>query len=572
MSEISDKLELMNPLSNTRLRLILAYALYAVLVSILAVFFYQNTVRSTLTDLNKAGEVRLTEAVGVLRLQIDGYRALANVIADDPLMAQALLTGDHAQADSALEDFEATYGPWRIDLVGPDGQLVSSSASADPGVNYPTPLLRAALNNRLGFALAQEDGQRLIRLSRGVLVRDARPSGIVVVSISLSALEFEWPVSPETIVFFDAEEIAFSSNRPSLLLLSRGEDPEETPFDLTETGQIGALQLWRFVPPDSAAIEVIKSEKFVPHLNLTGVIFLDTAGARATAQQRTILFLAGAVVLGLIGTVALQQRRRRVLEEKYSAELEARVEARTAELRGAQGALVEASKLAALGRLSAGISHELNQPLAAILNFAENGQTFIARGKPETAAQNLTLISDQVRRITRIIGNLRAFARQETAPTGQVDFAAAVEEAIQLAKEDIRTAGVQVNRSILGEKVPVLAGQVRLEQVVLNLITNALDAMTDSSEKRLDVILRQQKSEAILTVSDTGNGIADPTAVFEPFYTTKELGSSKGLGMGLALSHGIIARFGGQLSCRNLERGAEFTVSLPLQTEALTDA
>ncbi|MEM6588947.1 MAG: ATP-binding protein [Pseudomonadota bacterium] len=562
----------MKTVSPNRLRLIITYVLYAISMSVLALFFYQNTVRSTLTELKKAGEVRLSEAVGVLRLQIDEYRALANVIADDPQMKQALLIGDYAQADTALEDFEATYGPWRIDLVGPQGQLLSSSAAADPTVNYPRPLLRAALNNRLGFGLAQEDGQRIVRLSRGVLVQDARPSGVVVVSISLSALEFEWPVSPETIVFFDAEEVAFSSNRPNLLLLSRGEDPEETPFDLTKTGEIGTLQLWRFAPPDSAAIEVIKSEKFVPHLNLTGVIFLDTAGARAIAQQRTILFLAGAVVLGLIGTVALQQRRRRVLEEQYSAELEARVEARTAELRGAQGALVEASKLAALGRLSAGVSHELNQPLAAILNFAENGQTFIARGKPETAAQNLTLISDQVRRITRIIGNLRAFARQETAPTGPVDFAAAVQEAMSLAKKDITAAGVKLRQNIPQDEVPVLAGQVRLEQVVLNLITNALDAMADSNEKTLDVDLSIQNDSAVLKVTDTGGGIADPTAVFEPFYTTKELGSSKGLGMGLALSHGIIARFGGQLSCRNLEQGAEFCVSLPLQTEAPTDA
>ncbi|MEO0771975.1 MAG: ATP-binding protein [Pseudomonadota bacterium] len=533
----------------------------------MAVAFYQNTVRSTLTDLKRAGEVRLTEATGVLRLQIDGYRALANVIADDPQMAQALISGNHDIADLALADFEATYGPWRIDLVDPEGRLLSSSASDDLTLSYPKSLLRAAMNNRLGFALAQEDGQRLVRLSRGVLVGGAKPRGIVVVSISLSALEFEWPVSPETIVFFDAEEVAFSSNRPNLLLLSRGEDPEETPFDLTEIGKIGPLQLWRFVPPESATIEVIKSEKFVPHLDLTGVIFLDTVQAWATARQRTILFLAGAVVLGLIGTVALQQRRRRVLEQKYSAELEARVEARTAELRGAQDALVEASKLAALGRLSAGVSHELNQPLAAILNFAENGQTFRARGKPEIASQNLTLISDQVRRITRIIGNLRAFARQETAPTGQVDFAAAVRDAIALADEEIKAANARLNLQIPSQNVPVLAGQVRLEQVVLNLISNALDAMAESAEKTLDVTLTPQGGDTVLTITDTGSGIEDPSAVFEPFYTTKDLGSSKGLGTGLALSHGIITRFGGRLTCRNLDRGAEFTVTLPLQKE-----
>lgn len=572
LSEISDKLLLMRTLFGSRARLIAAYLVYAIFIGILAGISYQNTLRSTLTQLHETGEVRLSEAVSRLRLQIDGYRALVNVIADDPQMAQALRNADFAQADRALADFEGTYGPWRIDLTAPEGSILASSAQRQARSGYPQSLLRAAMNNRLGFAQALEGGQRLVRLSRGVLVDGSKPSGIVVVSVSLSALEFEWPVSPEAIVFFDAEEVAFSSNRPNLLLLSRGEDPEEASFDLTPTGQIGVLRLWRFVPPGGAPLEVIKTEQFVPHLDLMGVIFLDTAPARATARQRMILVLAGGVVLGLIGMVALQQRRRRVLEQRYSAELEARVEARTAELRGAQDALVEASKLAALGRLSAGVSHELNQPLAAILNFAENGQKFLARGKTETAGQNLTLISDQVRRITRIIGNLRAFARQEAAPPDQVDFAAVVTEALSLAEADVAAAGVQLERRIPNAHVPVLAGQVRLEQVVLNLITNALDAMAESPTKSIHVELQTRGEDAVLTVRDTGTGIEDPSAVFEPFYSTKDLGASKGLGMGLALSHGIITRFGGSLTCRNLEDGAEFSVTLPLRQEEAVDA
>ena len=275
--------------------------------------------------------------------------------------------------------------------------------------------------------------------------------------------------------------------------------------------------------------------------------------------------VALATALGLVGAVAFQQRRRFALEAQHSAELEARVEARTAELRLAQDELVAASKLAALGRLSAGVSHELNQPLAAILNFAENGQKFLQRQKTELAAENLEMISDQVRRMTRIIGNLRAFARQEVMPTDTVDLAEVVRSALTMLEDDLKAASTKAVEKLPTGSVHVLAGQVRLEQVVMNLVSNAIDAMQGQKQKVLTVELTVSDEDAVLIVSDTGPGIAEPDRVFEPFYTTKDLGSSKGLGMGLALAYGITARFGGQLTCRNTGEGAEFTMTLPLE-------
>ena len=270
------------------------------------------------------------------------------------------------------------------------------------------------------------------------------------------------------------------------------------------------------------------------------------------------------LALGLVGTVFLQQRRRLTLESQHSATLEARVESRTAELRAAQDELVEASKLAALGRLSAGVSHELNQPLATIMNFAENGRRFVERGRPEKAEENLGEITKQVRRITRIIGNLRAFARQEITPTEVIDLGEVVNDAIELSKADLEQAKVQLSINIPSEPVMVIGGLVRLEQVVLNLISNAVDAMQTKPEKVLTVALTASERIARIAISDTGGGIEEPDRVFEPFYTTKELGASKGLGMGLALSHGIIGLFEGQLSCKNIETGAQFVIALPL--------
>ena len=538
---------------------------YLVLVGGTSFGVYQTTLGREFTALREAGTVRLSEAASRLRLQIDGYRELVNFVAGDPQMASALRLGQYQATSETLAKIALTYGAWQVDLVGRQGRIVASSREGFAGQSVHRSLLDAAQNGSLGFRRVVEDDHRLVRLSRGVTGSDNNALGIVVVSVDVAELEFEWPVAPEAIVFFDETRLAFSTNRPSLSLLAHSGASTDREIRLEPTGTAAGQRIWMFQPPGLTGSEVIIQSQFIPHLGLTGEIYLDVAPARATAQLRLLLVLALAAVLGLVGAVAFQQRRRFALEAQHSAELEARVEARTAELRLAQDELVEASKLAALGRLSAGVSHELNQPLAAILNFAENGQKFLARKSVAPAVENLERISDQVRRMTRIIGNLRAFARQEVMPTDVVDLAAITRSALGLMQGDLEEAGVRVEERLCEEPVHVLAGKVRLEQVVMNLVSNAKDAMQGTAEKELMVELSVAAGNALLVVSDTGPGIAEPDRVFEPFYTTKELGSSKGLGMGLALSYGIITRFGGQLTCQNTDGGAQFTISLPLE-------
>ncbi len=562
LPEISDKIFMQHPALFTK-HLIAGLILYVAIALGLAALVYQQTLHAGLEVVRANGIVRLNEAASRLRLQVDAYRALVNVIANEPQIAQALVFGRFDHIQPVLQNFEATYGAWRVDVADPSGRVRASSRAGYIDSFVPGSIFRAAMNNRLGFEHSLQEGQRIIRLSRAVKGSGARPQGVVVVSVSLADLEFEWPVSPEPILFFNSEGLSFSSNRPYLLLLSRSEDPEEAELDLRSVAALGRTQLWQFRPPQGETSQVLLEEIYVPHLDLTAAILLSTEQARATAVLRAALVLAGALVIGLIAAIIAQQQRRLAVEARHSAELETRVEARTYELRKAQAELVEASKLAALGRLSAGISHELNQPLAAILNFAQNGQKFLERSKPTKAAENFALISGQINRITRIIGNLRTFARQEAAATDRIDFGQVTRSALALCEEDL--SEVQVTLDLTANPVPVLAGRVRLEQVILNLITNALDAMKTSTVKHITITLTDQ---AELTIQDTGHGITDPSRLFEPFYTTKELGASKGLGMGLALSHGIIARFGGELSGRNTGTGAAFKISLPLEGES----
>lgn len=548
--------------------LVIGFGVYAVLSVGIAAWVYFDAFEIALEEDRIAGRVRLLETSSRLRGQLDVYRALVNIAAKDPDMADALNGLARESVDDGLSVLSLTYGARDVDLADSIGRIVASSAPDRVGEAYKAPLIQAALNGRLGYAVEMEDGERLIRFSRGVVDDTGNAVGAAIVSANLAALEFQWPVTPEPVIFFDEDGLSMSSNRPDLLLLSTAQDASTGRFPMTTPVRTAGADLSRFTPVVGRVREVQTLSTDIPQLQMSGKILLDTENARTFAFLRSGLAGALMVALGLIAAIFIQQRRRLALESRHSATLEERVEARTAELRAAQDELVEASNLAALGRLSAGVSHELNQPLGAILNFAENGRRLIERSRTDEASDNLSRIADQVRRINRIIGNLRAFARQEHAPADRIDLVDVTNRALELMQSEIATAGASADIILPDHPVHVMAGKVRLEQVVLNLVSNALDAMQGADDKVLSVELTVPGSEAALCVRDTGTGIKEPERVFEPFYTTKELGSSKGLGMGLALSFGLVTRFGGQLSCRNLPKGAEFTITLPIAEES----
>lgn len=530
------------------------------LLSVGGVFLiYQNAFRTELSFDRDRGSVRLSEAISRIRGQLHLFGALANIIAGDPDVIARFTNKTDEELTTYLSFLSLTYGVHNVDYVDASGRIIASSQRARVGQTVGSKLISAAMNGRLAHENLLENGTRLVRYARNIVGKSAA----VVLSADLQTLEFEWPISPEPILFLTADQLIFSANRSSLLLHSTTPHTEYASLLLTEKSNISGMQIWSFGASPSTEVQTLS--RFIPQLNLTAKILLDTAGARTSARLRAMLAATVFLTFGLVSIVLSQQRRRIVLDAEHSATLETRVAKRTEQLRSAQDELLEATKLAALGRLSAGISHEVNQPLAAILNFSENGRRFLERDTPDKAASNFAAISDQVRRITRIITNLRAFARQEILPTDKIDFSEVVKEAAEVMRADLTDADIELKLERPTHPVYVLAGRVRLQQVILNLISNAVDAMGQSHTRLISLNLSQASGMATLVVKDTGPGITDPERVFEPFYTTKELGSSKGLGMGLALSFGIIARFGGQLSCRNLGSGAEFKISLPRQ-------
>jgi two-component system C4-dicarboxylate transport sensor histidine kinase DctB len=233
------------------------------------------------------------------------------------------------------------------------------------------------------------------------------------------------------------------------------------------------------------------------------------------------------------------------------------------ELRQTQSELVQASKLAALGQMSAGLSHELNQPLAAIRSYADNARKFMERERYETANANLGLIVELTERMARIIRHLRTYARKEPTTVRPTHVLRAIEDSITLLARRIEASGARVEVDVPAPDAQAIAGEVRLQQVMVNLISNALDAMAGSAEKQLTIRVVEIADAVVITVADTGPGIPHESmsSVFDPFFTTKEVGA--GLGLGLSITYGIVKQFGGTIGARNAERGgAVFEVRL----------
>ncbi len=269
--------------------------------------------------------------------------------------------------------------------------------------------------------------------------------------------------------------------------------------------------------------------------------------------------------------ITLRKQAEQALQQA-NEELEQRVLERTRELREAQAELIQSSKLAALGTMSAAIAHELNQPLTAIRTTASSSRLLLQRQQLEAVEKNLLRMAEMTERMALITSQLKTFAHKRPDKPGAVDFSEAVERTLQMFSERIAEQGVHVERQ-LARGLKVCGDQPRIEQVTINLIRNALDAMSDSTKPELTLRLESESEGAMLTIADNGCGLNDQALehLFDPFFTTKDVG--QGLGLGLSISYSIVRDLEGSIRAENLaDGGACFRVRLPLYRPAETDS
>ena len=294
------------------------------------------------------------------------------------------------------------------------------------------------------------------------------------------------------------------------------------------------------------------------------------------AVARYVAATAGlAMVAAILGVVTLWQRRRAV-RMKLSSQaalqaahdsLESTVVARTAQLRAAQHDLVHAGKLAALGQMSAGMVHELNQPLTALRTLSESAGVLLDQQRPDEVRGNLQHIAGMVDRLARLTSQLKTFAHKSDAPPTIVALAHCIADAQAVIGSELTAHDIGFAADVQPPGLAVMADEAAMASALINLMRNAIDAVRGTPRRGLFVRARANGRRVLLTVNDTGPGIrADILPrLFEPFVSSKPVGA--GLGLGLVTSAQLVRSFGGTLrACNGDEGGAQFTIDMPLAT------
>jgi len=236
----------------------------------------------------------------------------------------------------------------------------------------------------------------------------------------------------------------------------------------------------------------------------------------------------------------------------------------------AEQTVAQTSKLAVLGEMSAAVSHELNQPLAAMKTYLAGARLLLRRKRPDEALSSFARIDDLIDRMTAITRQLKSYARRGGEAFEPMDLRHSVSSALAMMEPQLKRRDIEIVKSLPREPVMVRADRLRVEQVIVNLLRNALDATKDVARPRIELLLAAGET-ATLSVRDNGTGISNLDDLFEPFYTTKAPGD--GVGLGLAISSGIVADLGGRLTARNGRAGgAVFEMQLPVLEQAALKA
>lgn len=439
-----------------------------------------------------------------------------------------------------------------------------------------------------------------------------RMLGVAAVKVNLDKLDQTWAHASEKILVADGNGVVFLSSEPGWKFRTLGQLSDETMGRLAQTRQYteaGSLEPIGFREgrslPDGGRIigiadsgqgallapEYLVHSRAVPGTDWTLIVLSDLRPARSLAQNSAIV-AAFALAFLMVLALYVQQRRRNMLQalaarealQQAHDELERKVHLRTealsdtnahlqneiAERRRAEEILkatledlVQTGKMAVLGQMSAGITHELNQPLAALRTLSANTIVFLERGQQDEAESNLRTICHLTDHMGKITAQLKKFARKSAVQLHPVSVAAVVDDALSLMQQRLRDGHVALERDIPEGLPMALCDGNRLEQVVVNLLANALDALKHSAHKRLRIALSRANGSLILEVHDNGPGIPEDVMprLFEPFFTTKDQG--EGLGLGLAISAGIVRDFGGTLrAAASPLGGAQFVVQL----------
>lgn len=520
---------------------------------------------------------------------------------DDPAAIEA--------ANGFLSKLNETAGASEIFLMADSGSVVAASnwwtLTSLVGTNYSfRPYFADAMARGRAeyYAFGISTNVPGLFLSQRVDGPDG-PLGVAVIKVNLGEIEATWWRSGELLGIVDVNDVTILSTRPDwryrpLQTIPRsqiaaiagqqryGENGIENVGIITDRwfSRGSEFALLAGSDPETAGYFMLQELRLPKH---GWRILSFTPLAPIYASALTMASAAALACAALILIIVLLEQRRRLvahrladhnrleqrvaertedlhaMNEQLRAEIAERVRAEKAE-RDAQQGLVQAAKLASLGQALAGVAHEVSQPVAALTTHLASARLLEQRRGGSELGPILGAMDKVVERLATLTGHLKTFARKETQVAMTADIGTAIANALDLTDHRLRQVGIDVEYRRPRPPVGVSANPVHLEQVLINLIANAADAMQDASMRVLSIGVSSDGQLARIAIADTGTGIAeaDMGTLFDPFFTTKPAG--KGLGLGLAISYGLIRDSGGTIAVRSIQgQGSTFTITLP---------
>ncbi len=567
-----------------RVRMALAF-LFLIAVGTVWVTNRLLTDRFTETTQNRA-ELRLALYSGNLLSELRRNAIVPQLLARDPSLIGALTSNDYSQSSQRLISYVDEIGAASLMLLDKDGRTVAATDRNKLGENHRNAayFVEAIRSNATVFtSLEREFGGFGFSYSRRIEDQGAI-IGVIVVEVDLAKFERAWAGISDAVMVTNSEGRIILATEPRWRGKSVEEALQQNPAGSAIERAIQATTDWTTLSADAYVMgeAVMRVDGRIPFRGWSMINFTTYASVRERVNAVLALEIMAFALLAALAFYALSRKTalRMALFQRESAELRAlnaRLRREIAErervqetLAVAEQTLEQSSKLAALGEMSAAVSHELNQPLAAMKTYLAGARLLLRRNRPDEALTAFHRIDDLIERMGAITKQLKSYARKGQTSLSPVDMSEAVASALSMMEPQLKARQVRISRNMPDHPVRVMGDRMRIEQVLINMLRNALDATKTVRSPEIEILLAEGDT-VTLSVRDNGHGIDDLDALFEPFYTTKQPG--EGTGLGLAISSGIVTDLGGRLMARNADGGgAVFEMQLPALKEEETTA
>lgn len=560
-------------------------------------FAYLVAANTTQEKLQSSLKNQLLQVVNELKITLERHSYLPALLSSDPAIKELLhIENAHSneyrhkqlQINLSLELTSNLSESSVIYIMRPDGSTIASSnwesEQSFIGSNFAfRPYFKQAKHNTLGryYAVGAISGVQGYFFASSVLENE-KVIGVVAVKIAIDDIEFTWGQGDIDFMVTDLDSIIFLASQKnwklhSLKPLSKSQKKEIIKSRRYGDQTLTMLKDTKLILENHAAQTIkLMGDDYEMLTHRMELANWDVRVIKSHSDMKkailSSLFISALILLLLTALAVLlwkTQQQRKKYQQQITEKLEKKVIERTQALKQTQEDLIQAAKMAALGELSAGIRHEINNPLTAIRAYADNAKAFLQKDRLDMVESNLVEISNLTESMATITRQLKSFSRKSKGQLSSVFIVPAINRAISIVNPKLLTQDVTCHWNEESEQQRnkeqiVQADEVWLGQILVNLLTNAISATQEKENRDIWINIDHFDSMTCIHVKDNGAGIKDSALphIFEPFFTTKP--STKGLGLGLSISFNLAKEMNGSLNVKNLEiGGAEFILCLP---------